>query len=69
MLLRGVTCSEVHFREIGLAACGGWSQGERNWRQESTRIPGTVSNKKQLNPGMGSRNGDGDEKAAAGVEN
>ena len=28
LLLGGVTCSEGHLREIGLAICGGWNQGE-----------------------------------------
>lgn len=60
-LLGGLTCSEVHFREIGLAACGGWSQRERNWRQESSKNP-----HKQVHSGMGYR--DGSEKAAAGIE-
>lgn len=41
LLLRGMTCSEVHFREIGLAACGGMEPKreklEARILQESTR--------------------------------
>jgi len=48
-------CSEGHFREIGLAACGGWEQGERNWMHASTKNSSTISSKKKLNSGMGYR--------------
>lgn len=55
LLLGGVTCSEGHFREIGLAACGGWNQGEKNWMQASTKNSSIISSKKKLNSGMGYR--------------
>lgn len=69
LLLGGVTCSEGHFREVGLAACRGCNQGERNWRQESTKNSFTISNKKNLDSGKGCRDGDEAVKAAAEVEN